>query len=240
MRSFKIVLLAASMLSVVSLQAQTIDEVINKYFEALGGKDKVASMKTMHTEFDVEVSGIAASGACWIVNGKAFRNETSFNGQQMIQCYTDTSGWSVNPFMGEMTPTIMTAEQVKAGQGQLDLAGPLFNYAAKGNTVELLGKEPLDGKTAFKLKIKTQAGAEITSWIDATTYYLVKNYIKATVNGSDIQTTMLTSNFKKTDNGYVVPYTMQITVSGLTVDMTNKKVEINKEVDRTIFAMPKQ
>jgi hypothetical protein len=240
MRSLKIVLLAASILSVVSLQAQTVDEVINKYFEALGGKDKVASMKTIHTEYDVAVSGIAASGASWIVNGKAFRNEMSFNGQQMIQCYTDTSGWSVNPFMGEMTPTVMTADQVKAGLGQLDLAGPLFNYAAKGNTVELLGKEALDGKTAFKLKIKTQAGPEITSWIDATTYYLVKNYIKATINGSDIETTMLTSNFKKTDNGYVVPFNMQVTISGLTVDMTNKKIEINKEVDMTMFAMPKQ
>ena len=240
MRSLKIVLLAVSMFSVVSLQAQTVDEIINKYFEALGGKDKVASMKSIHTEYDVEVSGIAASGASWIVSGKAFRNEMNFNGQQMVQCYTDTSGWSVNPFMGEMTPTPMTADQVKAGLGQLDLAGPLYNYAAKGNTVELLGKEAVDGKPAFKLKIKTQAGPEITSWIDATTYYLVKNYIKATVNGSDIETTMLTSNFKKTENGFVVPYTMQVTLSGLTVDMTNKKVEINKDVDMAMFAMPKQ
>lgn len=240
MRSLKIVLLAAGLLAVVSLQAQTADEVINKYFDALGGKDKVASMKTIHTEYDVEVSGIAASGASWIVNGKAFRNEMNFNGQQMIQCYTDTSGWSVNPFMGEMTPTAMSAEQVKAGLGQLDLAGPFFNYKAKGNTVELLGKDTVDGKAAFKLKIKTQAGPEITSWIDAATYYLVKNYIKATVNGSDIETTMLTSNFKKTDNGFVVPFNMQVTITGLTVDMTNKKVEINKDVDMAMFAMPKQ
>lgn len=233
-------MLAACLLSLASVQAQTADEVINKYFEALGGKDKVASMKSIHTEYDVEVSGIAASGASWIVNGKAFRNEMNFNGQQMVQCYTDTSGWSVNPFMGEMTPTAMAPEQVKAGQGQLDLAGPLFNYAAKGNTVELLGKEAIDSKPAFKLKIKTQSGAEITSWIDAATYYLVKNYIKVTVNGSDVETTMLTSNFKKTENGFVVPFTMQVNMSGLTVDMTNKKVEINKEVDMTMFEMPKQ
>jgi len=240
MRSLKIVLLAVGMLTVASLQAQTVDEIINKYFDALGGKEKVASMKTIHTEYDVAVSGIEASGASWIVNGKAFRNEMNFNGQQMIQCYTDTSGWSINPFMGEMTPTVMTADQVKAGLGQLDLAGPFYNYAAKGYTVELLGKEDLNGKPAFKLKVKTKEGPEITSWIDATTYFLVKNYIKAHVNGSDLETTMLSSDFKKTENGYVVPFIMQINVQGLTVDMTNKKVEINKDVDMSIFAMPKQ
>jgi hypothetical protein len=240
MRSLKIVLLAASILSVVSLQAQTVDEVINKYFEAQGGRDKVASMKSMHIEYDVEVSGIAASGASWIVQGKGFRNEMNFNGQQMIQCYTDTSGWSVNPFMGEMTPTAMAPEMVKAGQGQLDLAGPLFNYKAKGNAVELLGKDTIDGKTAFKINIKTQAGPEITSWIDCATYYLVKNFIKATVNGSTTETTMFTSDFKKTENGFVVPYTMRAIIAGLTVDMTNKKVEVNKDIDMTIFAMPKQ
>ena len=39
MRSFRIALLAVSMLSVASLKAQTVDEIINKYFQALGGKD---------------------------------------------------------------------------------------------------------------------------------------------------------------------------------------------------------
>jgi len=238
MRSL-IALLAACILS-VPMQAQTVDEIINKYFEALGGKDKVASMKTMYTEYDVDMNGAASSGTSWIVSGKAFKNEMDLMGQKMVQCYTDTGGWMINPFMGSSTPTVMTADQVKAGLGQMDLTGPFYNYAAKGNTIALVGKETVDGKSAYKLKITTKAGPEITSWIDATTWYLVKNNIKASVNGMEIETAMNISNYKKTENGYVVPFNIEINVSGLTVNMANKKVEVNKDIDMKIFEMPKQ
>ncbi|OQP51044.1 hypothetical protein A4H97_04305 [Niastella yeongjuensis] len=233
-------MLAVGMLSVVSLKAQTVDEIINKYFEALGGKDKVASMNTMYVEYDVDMNGAAADGTSWIVNQKAFKNEMNLMGQQLVQCYTDTSGWMINPFGGSTTPTAMTPDQAKAGLAQMDLTGPFYNYAAKGNTVTLLGKETLNGKDAYKLKVKTKAGPEITAWIDATTWYQVKNTIKANVNGMEIETGMLISNYKKTENGYTVPFNVEITVSGLTVSMTNKKVEINKPVDMKIFEMPKQ
>ena len=241
MRSLKIVLLAASMLAVVSLQAQTVDEIISKYFEALGGKDKVASINTVYMEYDVDMNGSAASGTTWVVNKKAMKNEIEFMSQRIIQCYTDTSGWALNPYMGQTTPTIMKPDEVKAGKGPMDLAGPFFNYAAKGNTIELLGKDTVDGKAAYKLKIKNKDGIEVTSWIDATTWYVLKNQSKTTVQGTEITSSMSTSNNKKIENGYVMPFNAELTMStGLTIYFTYKKIEINKEVDMTMFAMPKQ
>lgn len=241
MRIFKIVLLAVSMTSAVSLQAQTVDEIISKYFEALGGKDKVASMNTVYMEYDADMNGNAVSGISWVVNKKAMKNEMDFMGQHAIQCYTDTSGWSIMPLTGQTTPTNMSIEQVKAGNGPMDLAGPFFNYAAKGNTIELLGKDTVDGKAAYKLKIKNKDGIELTSWIDATTWYVLKNQSKTTVNGTEITSSLSISNYKKMENGYVMPFNAELTMStGLTIYFTYKKVEINKEIDMTMFAMPKQ
>lgn len=240
MRSLRIVLLAFSMLSVISLQAQTVDEIINRYFEALGGKDKIASMNTVYMEYDVDMNGSAASGITWVVNKKAMKNEMDFMGQHVIQCYTDTSGWSIMPFTGQSTPTVMSAGQVKAGNGPLDLAGPFFNYAAKGNTIRLLGKDTVDGKAAYKLWIKNKDGIEVTSWIDATTWYVLKNQSKTTIQGKEITSSMSASNYKKMENGYVMPFNAEFTASGLTMYFNYKKIEINKEVDMKIFEMPKQ
>jgi hypothetical protein len=241
MRSFKIALLAAGMLCVSSLQAQTVDEIINKYFEALGGKDKVASINTVYMECDMDMNANAGKGFTWVVNNKAMKNEMDFMGQHIIQCYTDTSGWTLNPFMGQTTPTIMKPDEVKAGKGPMDLAGPFFNYAAKCNTIELLGKETIDGKAAYKLKIKNKDGIEVTSWIDATTSYVLKNQSKTTVQGTEFTSSMSMSNYKKMENGYVMPFNAELTMStGLTIYFNYKKIEINKEIDMTIFPMPKQ
>jgi hypothetical protein len=134
--------------------------------------------------------------------------------------------------MGQTTPTAMPAEQAKVGMGQLDPGGPLFNYTSKGNSVELVGKDPLDGKDAFKLKLKSKDGVESFFWIDPTSYYLLKSSVKTNANGMDVETSLVFSNYKKTDYGFVAPTNTEISMGqGFTLNLTNKKLEINKEVD---------
>jgi len=240
MRSLRVVMMAASVLSVFSLRAQTADEIVNKHIEALGGKDKITAIKTVYTEYDLDVMGQQASGNTWLVNGKAFKNEVNFGGQKLVQCFTEEGGWGINPMMGQATAEAMPADQVKAGRAQLDAGGPLFNYSAKGNTVELVGKEALSGKDAFKLKLKTKDSVETFFWIDPATYYIIRSSVKTNVQGNDVETTIAFSNYKKTDYGFVMPTTTEINMSqGLTLNITNKKTEINKELDMKLFEMPK-
>jgi hypothetical protein len=241
MRSLRVVMMAVvSMLSAICVHAQTVDDIINKHIEAMGGKDKLASVKTIYTEYDMDVMGNQAAGVTYVVNGKAYRNEIDFGGQKIIQCLTDKGGWGINPMAGQTAAEALPADQVKMSQGQLDVGGPLFNYAAKGNTVELQGKDSVNGVNAFKLKLKGKEGNENLFWIDPSTYYILKSTSKISVNGQDVETGIAFSNYKKTDYGYVVPGTTEVTLpQGLTLNITNKKVEVNKDIDMKMFEMPK-
>src|SRR6476660_7356930 len=104
----------ATLAGAVTLSAQTADEIVGKYVAAIGGKDAISKVKSMTMETSVQVMGTDAPGTTTIVDGVGFRSETDFNGQKIIQCLTDKSGWMVNPMAGAADPTPMPDDQYKA------------------------------------------------------------------------------------------------------------------------------
>ena len=223
----------------INAPAQTADEIINKWIDAMGGKDKLSSIKTIYTEDELNIMNNLAPRKSYLVNGKGFKSESDFNGQKIIDCYLVDSGWSINPLAGVNTPANMPAAQVKLGQLQLDAAGPLYNYAAKGSKAALLGKENLNGAASYKLQLTTATGVEMNFFIDSATNYILKGVTKMNADGQDIEITTVYSDYRKTADGFVIPFSQEITLPGFTFTITSKKVEINKEIDPGIFEKPK-
>jgi hypothetical protein len=127
---------------------------------------------------------------------------------------------------------------VKASRTQMDVGGPLYDYAAKGNKVELVGKDTSGGGIAYKLKV-TAGTVVITYYIDAATYHINKAVSKFSAGGQDIESTASFSDYKKTDFGYTMAFTQKVELPQITLNITNKKVEVNKTIDPAIFEMPK-
>ena len=233
-------LLLMGTINVASLQAQTADEIVGKHIDALGGKAVVSGIKSVVMESTVDVGDMGqATSTTYIINGKAFKNESDFNGMKIIQVVTDKSGWSVNPPVGQTTPVALTDEQVKTGQAQTQVGGPLVDYAAKGYKVELIGKDTAGGVTDYKLRLTGLTGVEPTYYISGKTWMLDKEVDKINAQGQEVETTTTYSDYKKADGGYVYAGTRSVKLPQLTLTITNKKVEVNKEIDPKIFDMPK-
>jgi outer membrane lipoprotein-sorting protein len=233
-------LLSAGLISMNLVHAQTADEIIQKSIDACGGKDKINSIKTIYKESSLEVMGNEAPATTYIVNGKAYKFETDFGGQKIVQCFTENGGWGFNPMQGQSSPEALPKEALKGSKAQYQVGGPLFDYAAKGNKVELIGRDSVNGVSAYKIKLTTADSITNIFYIDPTTYYILKVDIKANVGGQDVETSIAYSNYQKTDFGYVIPMTEQITLpQGITLNITHKKIDINKDIDPKVFEMPK-
>ena len=231
--------LVVSFMALLSTKAQTAEEVVNKWTNAMGGKEKLASMQTLYIENDVSIMNNAASSKSWLVNGKGSKTETDFSGQKIIDCYTVNNGWSINPLAGQPTATPMPASQIKMGQLQLEVAGPLFNYASKGSKVELMGKDNVNGASVYKLKLINSGGIEMNFFISDSSYYILKEVTKLNTDGQDVEINVVKSDYRKTEDGFVMPYSTEVSFPGLSVSLTSKKILVNQPVDPQIFEMPK-
>ncbi|PWU00414.1 MAG: outer membrane lipoprotein-sorting protein [Bacteroidetes bacterium] len=230
----------ASLLVAAQSNSQTVDELVKKYVDAMGGADKLGKVTSIYEEQTISAMGNESPATVTILNGKGYKSEMDFGGQKIVQVYTDKSGWSINPFGGSTDAAAMPEDQYKAGKDQIDVGGSLFNYQAKGNKVELAGRENVGTVSAYKLKVTTAANVESTIYLDPTTYYIIKLVRNVNVNGQSMDISISYSNYQKTDYGIPVASNFEANYGDqFSMTSTIKKVEVNKAVDPKIFDMPK-
>jgi len=218
--------------------APTADEIVQKYLAAIGGKDVISQVKSISTESSVQVMGSDAPSTTVILDGVGYKSETDFNGAKIVTCYNAKGGWSVNPMAGAADPTPMPDDQYNAGKDGIYVGGGLYDYAAKGNKIELL---PIDAAAkTYKIKLTSKENVESTYVIDAATYLVKSESTKAKMQGQDVDLTETFSDYRKTDVGYLLPYGIDLDFGGqFSLTITVKKVELNKTIDPAIFALPK-
>lgn len=190
--------------AMVTANAQTADEVVNKHIEAMGGKEKLLMLKTLVREGALNYNGMDIPLTLYSEQGTGFKMEINVMGTKGYQIVTPAEGWSYMPFQGQSSVEKMPEDKVKDGQDDLDLQGELMDYAAKGHKVEFQGKEKMDGMEVYKLKLTPKTGLEKTMYINVATNYLHKVVVMENDQASEVTY----SNYKKTPEGFVVANTL--------------------------------
>jgi hypothetical protein len=68
----------------------------------------------------------------------------------------------------------MTGNDLRNIADESDFDGPLLDYQSKGNKIEYLGEDEIEGKPAEKLKLTTKSGDARIYFFDAATFLLLK------------------------------------------------------------------
>jgi outer membrane lipoprotein-sorting protein len=214
-----------------SAMAQTAQEIVSKHLNAIGGEDAWKKVTSMISEGNMKVQGAEVALKMSVLNGKGSRQDISVMGMTGYQIMTPTGGWNYMPFQGQTKPEPVTEDVVKENADQLDAQGALVDYKTKGHTVELLGKEDIEGTEAYKLKVTHKSGKTETIFIDPSSYYILRSISKQKANGQEMDVTTNFSNYKKLPEGIVIPMSITLPFGELTLT----KVEVNKPVDEKLF-----
>jgi outer membrane lipoprotein-sorting protein len=237
---FKRLILAAGMcVAFVGVFAQTADEIIGKDVQAMGGKEKLSKLNSVIEETTTTFMGQDIPAKVWIVNEKGMRTEISIMGQKIITVMTRDTGWMVNPMMGGGAPQPLPSAQIKESASRMDLRGQLVDYATKGYVATLLGKEDVDGKSNFKIKLTKKGQQDFVFFIDASTYLVTKIHTVVAANGSSMNTDIVMSDYRKTPEGFVFPFGTTINVNpGGQVKSIVNKLTVNPTVPASVFLKP--
>jgi len=232
--------MVAAVLLVPAVWSQTADDIIAKNIQARGGPDKLKSVQSIKATATMAMGpGMEAPGVLIQKRGNLARLEFTVQGLTAVQAYDGKNAWQIMPFTGKKDPERMSADEAKEVEEMADIDGPLVDYKSKGNQVELLGKEKIEGTDAYKLKVSLKNGDVQTEYIDADSFLEIKEETKRTVRGSEQVVESAIGDYKEVD-GIVFPFAVESGVKGSPEKqkLTITKMELNLPVDDSIFKMP--
>lgn len=232
--------LIATVVMASPLAAQTADEIIAKNIQARGGMEKLKAVKTIkYTGKAVVGPGLEAPAVMEQKRPNSMRLEITIQGLTLVQAYDGKTGWVIMPFQGKKDPEPMGEDDLKAINEQADFDGPLVDYKEKGNKIELIGKEPLEGTDAYQLKVTLKNGELRTIYLDADSFLEIKTEAKRTIRGSEVETETSVGDYKEV-NGLMIPHSYEAGAKGSPQKqkITIEKVELNPALEDSLFKMP--
>lgn len=221
-------------------QDLTLDQVIAKSVEARGGMEKLKAVKSMRMTGKMTVGpGMEAPLILMAKRPLKMRLEATIQGLTLVQAYDGTNGWQIVPFQGKKDAEPMSADDLKDAQEQADMDGPLVDYKDKGNKVELMGKEAVEGSDAYKLKVTLKSGDIRYIYLDPDSFLEIKTEGKRMVRGTEMEFESVSGDYKEVE-GLMMPFSIEAGPKGSPQrqKITIEKVEINPAMDDNLFKMP--
>lgn len=239
MRHVVIVLVAVSCFSIFA-RTQTAEELVSKNIQARGGIDKIKAIKTRRLAGKFSGGGgfTAAVGQV-SARPNLVRQTFSLQGMTAVQAYDGSAGWQIQPFQGHKDPELMGEDDLRDLLLDADFDGPLVDSAEKGNTIEYLGHDVVDGDDALRLKVTLKNGDIIYDYLDPDTYLEIRKEIQQFIRGS-VRDRLVDFGSYKPVAGVMFPFSVATGSKSNpgAQNFTVQKMEANLPVDNADFALP--
>ncbi|MDT0539666.1 outer membrane lipoprotein-sorting protein [Croceitalea sp. P059] len=249
MKTLKISIATLLFALAMPIQAQTADEIIANYFENTGGMDNWNKMEGMKMSAKVNQGGMEIPLEIYQMKDGRQMTVINFQGKELKQgVYDGETLWSHN--MMTMKAEKSDAEQTSNFKlNTNDFPDSFMNYKEKGYTVELLGKETIDGAETFKIKLVKEPITVDGEQKDDISFYFfdAENFVPIAVQteitsgpakGQTSETTM--SDYQEVDGIYFPFAITQGLKGGQSQPIIIDAIELNPSVDAAAFSFPEE
>ncbi len=207
----------------------TAEQIVEKYLEAVGGKEKLQSVKDLYVEMKGKIMNFDITLTIAQKEPNKFYSNMDAGVMQQITKFDGKKG--VSTAMGQTKE--MDEKEIEAMKARAEIF-PLANYEKNGLKLELAGVENVNGKNAYKIKITFPNGDKKTYYFDKETGLKIKETeLKETPQG---QMTFATELGEYKDFGGIkYPTKISQSVGGQLIELEVKSVKINSGLSDDLF-----
>lgn len=232
--------LAGLALCAASLTAQTADEIVAKYVKTIGGMEKIGAIQTLKKSG--KYTTVGGSELKLVEENKRpdmVRQEFVRQGMTAITAWDGKTGWKIEPWDGKKDVEPLSELELKQIVEDSDFDGPLVDARAKGNTIELVGSEPVEGTDAWKLKVTLKNGDVRFYFMDADYFVPIKIEIKRMIRGAERESETSLGDYKEVAGVYM-PHSIEMGRKGSPnrAKIVFDRIEANVPLDDSLFRPP--
>ena len=232
------------LLGMSSLSAQSADDVIQKTVDALGGAEKLRSVKSRLLVGEALLGGGVVSGDFrWLtLRPNYLKIEITVGDQMFVQAHDGKASWQIQPtqFGGSGQVEILAGPAAESVERSAVFESALLDYRKKGHKAELLDPDDVRGKPAYHIKMTLASGVVNEYFIDKETYYPVK-IVSTRFNpqtGGDVTVEQFATHYKAV-SGIQIAHTLETYSGGQAInEFKVSEAEVDLETSAGDFKPP--
>jgi outer membrane lipoprotein-sorting protein len=222
-------------------RAQTLDDIISANLKSKGGLETIKATTTVRMSGSVvarDMNGQNVTGTMVTVAKRPnlMRRDATVGDQKIVNAFDGTSLWMS---VGNRPPQDLPGSESAYARQDAEFDSVFVDYKEKGHKVELVGKDVIDGKPAYHVRVIKKAGPPQDYYLDAETG--LERKVSVSLRAPDGTSATNVTEFLDYRNvdGRMVPFTTRQSQNGTVVaTVTLDRVEFNVPIDDTVFKMP--
>jgi hypothetical protein len=205
-------------------EGMTAQNVLEKYIEAIGGKEKLMGVESYSLMAEAEMQGMILNLEVKKTSKNQYMQDVKVMGNSMSKQVVD----------GDKGYMVMQGQRKDLGDDELkkvkEESAPFPELNLLNTDVALEGVEVIDGKKAYKIKISD----EKTSFYDIETGLKVQDAVNVEAQGQQVNTTFDYTDYKEV-SGIKFPFLFIQTMGPQKFDFIVKEIKVNEGVSDVDF-----
>lgn len=213
----------------------TATEIVDKYVQAIGGRQAILSHSSSHEAGTFSVAGAGITGTIDIYSAKPAKSlaKTTIGGiGEILEGFDGTHAWGISPMTG---PSLAEGVELEQKRFDADYYSDLHD-PSRYVSMKVLEKTTFEGRPAYKVSMVKKIGGEDLEYFDTETGFKIGTAGTREGPMGPMNITISQSDYKRFGD-VMVPTTIKQAVSGIQNVITINSMEFDT-VPPSTFEIP--